>query len=877
MKQLEDFNERFENLFIKSFYYHGLLVGRYPERFLIGSLLLTVICTTGLPAVKINLDLYKLFVPLDAPVREEFERSTIFNKMPLGLSDRTQTNRIKRQIDIFNDPVRIDVIRFYAIHEENANLLESRTLRRLYRYTNEIMNTTVEYNGEIYRFEDFCQKDPEEEKCSNELNVWLKHAEILFQDGKANSNPNLQLSYPVMYLFNRPKDIGQVIYGVNVTGRKREINSAKVLTVHWYIHFESSPEKEKAYLAFRKELDKFWLSKRNESKIKFIPHNDKAMNDELLMIIETALPFAGVASLQLMLFVIISNYSRDIARSKPMEGYLAVISVILSLICTFGMLFRLGVPFNPVSCTVPFLILAVGVDDAFLMLAAWRTTDRSLSVEKRMAMTMSDAGLSITVTSITDFGCFALGYFLCPIPAVSDFCLLTACGMLMDYLFQITFYASFMVYGGRREAEGGLISYCWRPRSKGNVTSHNMQQPYIHRWFRDTYAPFILRKNVRIVSLLVYLVYAFLAIYGCVSIIVDISPGKYIRDDSPMQPFIHLADKYIWADNVMPTFHVMNPPDFRLAQSRARMNELIYRLEHTAYSIGRVSTNFWLWEYQRFLNDFPEVNYTKSFYEKKYLIDFFDQSDNQQYRAYVKMKRNVTDGEPCVAAFGFQTSFYGLDSWEKRHNELYRWRAMIAEYPDLDIFLAGIFSPFLIDQRKSIAPSSMQSIGSAISVMAILSILFLSDKQSVFFMTWSLLSISMGVCGGLALCGSDLDSVSMGCIVMAIGLAVDFSIHICYRYHRSSEQTADEKVRESLMVVGWPVVQAGVSTAFSMMVLPLIPAYLIRVFFQTVLLVNFIGLTHALLWLPQLISSLDPCERIPLRYRYPLKEYEPQF
>lgn len=63
-------------------------------------------------------------------------------------------------------------------------------------------------------------------------------------------------------------------------------------------------------------------------------------------------------------------------------------------------------------------------------------------------------------------------------------------------------------------------------------------------------------------------------------------------------------------------------------------------------------------------------------------------------------------------------------------NELYRWRAMIAEYPDLDIFLAGIFSPFLIDQRKSIAPSSMQSIGSAISVMAILSVFFLPDKAS---------------------------------------------------------------------------------------------------------------------------------------------------
>lgn len=46
------------------------------------------------------------------------------------------------------------------------------------------------------------------------------------------------------------------------------------------------------------------------------------------------------------------------------------------------------------------------MDDAFLMLGAWRTSDPRLSVEKRMGITMSDAGASITVTSLTNFGCF---------------------------------------------------------------------------------------------------------------------------------------------------------------------------------------------------------------------------------------------------------------------------------------------------------------------------------------------------------------------------------------------------------------------------------------------------------------------------------------
>lgn len=51
----------------------------------------------------------------------------------------------------------------------------------------------------------------------------------------------------------------------------------------------------------------------------------------------------------------------------------------------------------------------------------------------------------------------------------------------------------------------------------------------------------------------------------------------------------------------------MKPPDFRDISARNRFNEMVFRLENTEYSIGRVSTNLWLWEYQNYLNDFPEV------------------------------------------------------------------------------------------------------------------------------------------------------------------------------------------------------------------------------------------------------------------------------
>ncbi|KHJ81762.1 hypothetical protein OESDEN_18550 [Oesophagostomum dentatum] len=98
-----------------------------------------------------------------------------------------------------------------------------------------MMEVTMEFKGEHYDLEDFCQKEKAQKKCDNNLNVWIKHADVLFKDGKIKTNPNLQLSYPVLYLFNRPKDIGNVIYGVDVKGEKNEIQGARVLTLHWFV------------------------------------------------------------------------------------------------------------------------------------------------------------------------------------------------------------------------------------------------------------------------------------------------------------------------------------------------------------------------------------------------------------------------------------------------------------------------------------------------------------------------------------------------------------------------------------------------------------------------------------------------------------------
>ncbi|XP_023229418.1 patched domain-containing protein 3-like [Centruroides sculpturatus] len=53
---------------------------------------------------------------------------------------------------------------------------------------------------------------------------------------------------------------------------------------------------------------------------------------------------------------------------------------------------------------------SIGVDDAFILIAAWRRTDVNASVPDRMKDSYAEAAVSITITSLTNFFAFCMGF-----------------------------------------------------------------------------------------------------------------------------------------------------------------------------------------------------------------------------------------------------------------------------------------------------------------------------------------------------------------------------------------------------------------------------------------------------------------------------------
>lgn len=91
---------------------------------------------------------------------------------------------------------------------------------------------------------------------------------------------------------------------------------------------------------------------------------------------------------------------------------MTLLSIGMAFVSTVGIFSVLGVSYGPVHTCLPFLMMGLGVDDIFVMMACWRQNEaryRQRSIPEKMALMLQHAGASITVTSFTSVVAFGIG------------------------------------------------------------------------------------------------------------------------------------------------------------------------------------------------------------------------------------------------------------------------------------------------------------------------------------------------------------------------------------------------------------------------------------------------------------------------------------
>ena len=93
-------------------------------------------------------------------------------------------------------------------------------------------------------------------------------------------------------------------------------------------------------------------------------------------------------------------------------SFLGIFVIGMSLGASFGFCFYLDLYSADMHPTIPFLLLGIGVDDMYVIVQAvdnLSSADKALPLHQRIGKAMRHAGVSITVTSVTDIAAFLIG------------------------------------------------------------------------------------------------------------------------------------------------------------------------------------------------------------------------------------------------------------------------------------------------------------------------------------------------------------------------------------------------------------------------------------------------------------------------------------
>ncbi|EJW77639.1 hypothetical protein WUBG_11452, partial [Wuchereria bancrofti] len=283
------------------------------------------------------------------------------------------------------------------------------------------------------------------------------------------------------------------------------------------------------------------------------------------------LPFTAIGFIIMCIFSTVTTIVSSVLVSQfhylqVVTAILACVSPLLACSTALGFLLWGGLRFGSILCVTPLLVLAIGVDDAFLMMNHWQQTyqqkmvTKELSKErisKRMCNMLQEVGPSITITTLTNVLAFGVG-MLSPIPEIQIFCIGNATAMIVDFIYQITLFAAIMVVVGRCElqAEKSMYPVKYKKRKElDDLNSLLKKRVYFSNFcylklenskhLLNKYCSVLCTTSFSVLTVAGLLLYWSLSIYGAVTISVELKPEKLIKHDSDIVKVLQLRDEYI--------------------------------------------------------------------------------------------------------------------------------------------------------------------------------------------------------------------------------------------------------------------------------------------------------------------------------------------
>lgn len=151
----------------------------------------------------------------------------------------------------------------------------------------------------------------------------------------------------------------------------------------------------------------------------------------------------------------------NIVHTKFGLGTVGILVVIGSLGAAIGLTFYGNNKLTMISAeVVPFLILAIGVDNMFLISRAEREIPKYVTdVRERIAFALKDIGPSIFAAAVCESLAFFIG-MLTDVPALQNFCLVAGLAVTVDFVLQMTVFVGALALDVKRIADNRADICC---------------------------------------------------------------------------------------------------------------------------------------------------------------------------------------------------------------------------------------------------------------------------------------------------------------------------------------------------------------------------------------------------------------------------------
>lgn len=163
--------------------------------------------------------------------------------------------------------------------------------------------------------------------------------------------------------------------------------------------------------------------------------------------IDTRLIFSTFMIIFVLASILMSIGTDCISAPGMLLPTAGILSAGFGITSAFGFLSYIGYKSCNLSFVAPFLVIGVGVDDMFIIYSAYRHTysksGDKMDIAEVISNSLRQSGVSITITSLTDFFAFMVG-LIADFKSVQIFCVYVGVSIIFCYFYQLTIFCGFL-------------------------------------------------------------------------------------------------------------------------------------------------------------------------------------------------------------------------------------------------------------------------------------------------------------------------------------------------------------------------------------------------------------------------------------------------